>query len=159
MTEGLQINHAQRVAVLVDGNNIEMSVASEYGDKCAVNYDTLIPKILNDRGLVKFFYFREGTVISPSFADRLHRNFYGITKNFPKSVDIPLTIEAVQLSDKVDTIILFSGDRDYIELINMLQRKGVRVELCSMKKSTSIEMSSLADFQHFIGHSDTFEIK
>ena len=120
-----QILINQSVAILCDGNNIEKSIHNISRNKNAmINFDTLIPKLLNGRGLNRMIYFREGKSISSKFADRLHENFYGSVIPCHKSADIPLTIKATQLASKVDTIIIMSGDSDYVELVMHLKEKG-----------------------------------
>ena len=53
---------SQSVAVLVDGNNIEISIHEQCGDAGAMlNFDTLIPKLIGNRALNRLIYFREGT--------------------------------------------------------------------------------------------------
>src|SRR3990167_5847800 len=101
----------QTVAILCDGNNIERSIHEKSGTTQAmVNFDTLIPKLLNGRGLNRLIYFREGKNISSKLAERLHEMYYGSVVPCHKSADIPLSIKATHLSSKVDTIIIMSGD-------------------------------------------------
>ena len=152
----IQINHNQSVAMLVDGNNIGISVNNLYGQTAMLNFDSIVPKILNGRGLNRFIYLREGKHISEKFAERLKRNFYGIVKACNKSADIPLTIQAVKLSEKVDTIVIFSGDSDYCELVEYLKATGVRVEIVSVRESTSRQLLEIADGHHFISKEDVF---
>ena len=122
-----QILINQSVAILCDGNNIEKSIHTISRNKNAmINFDTLIPKLLNGRGLNRMIYFREGKSISSKFADRLHENFYGSVIPCHKSADIPLTIKATQLASKVDTIIIMSGDSDYVELVTHLKGEGCK---------------------------------
>ncbi|MEM6699467.1 MAG: hypothetical protein AAF599_13780 [Bacteroidota bacterium] len=65
MSESINININQSVAVLIDGNNIEISLQALVGKKNAlVDFDLLIPKLLNNRGLSRLIYFREGKSIS-----------------------------------------------------------------------------------------------
>ena len=100
----------QSVAILIDGNNIELSLHKLTKNKNAVvNFDVLIPKILMNRGLSRLVYFREGLNISDKLAERLHRMFHGSVVPCYKSADIPLTIFATQIAEKVDTIIILSG--------------------------------------------------
>ena len=107
------IEISQSVAILMDGNNIEKSLHSLIGDKNAMlNFDTLIPKILDNRSLNRLIYFREGANISTKLAERLHGNYHGSVVPCHKSADIPLTIKAMQIAQKVDTIIILSGDSD-----------------------------------------------
>ena len=155
-----QILINQSVAILCDGNNIEKSIHSISRNKNAmINFDTLIPKLLNGRGLNRMIYFREGKSISSKFADRLHENFYGSVIPCHKSADIPLTIKATQLASKVDTIIIMSGDSDYVELVMHLRGEGVRVEIAAVRDTTAQILIDKSDYMHEITSNDWFVYK
>ena len=155
-----QILINQSVAILCDGNNIEKSIHGIAKNKKAmINFDTLIPKLLNGRGLNRMIYFREGKSISSKFADRLHENFYGSVIPCHKSADIPLTIKATQLASKVDTIIIMSGDSDYVELVTHLKGEGVRVEIAAVKETTAQILIDKSDYMHEITSDDWFVYK
>ena len=115
-----------------------------------INFDVLIPKLLDERGLNRLIYFREGKNISSKLAERLHTYFYGSVQPCHKSADIPLSIKATQLASKVDTIIIMSGDSDYIDLVRHLKGEGVRVEIAAVKKTTSRILIDTADYFHEI---------
>ena len=155
-----QILINQSVAILCDGNNIEKSIHNVSRNKNAmINFDTLIPKLLNGRGLNRMIYFREGKSISSKFADRLHENFYGSVIPCHKSADIPLTIKATQLASKVDTIIIMSGDSDYVELVTHLKGEGVRVEIAAVRDTTAQILIDKSDYMHEITSDDWFVYK
>ena len=155
-----QILINQSVAILCDGNNIERSIHKiSKNKKAMINFDTLIPKLLNGRGLNRMIYFREGRSISSKFADRLHENFYGSVIPCHKSADIPLTIKATQLASKVDTIIIMSGDSDYVELVTHLKGEGVRVEIAAVKETTAKILIDKSDYMHEITSNDWFVYK
>ena len=155
-----QILINQSVAILCDGNNIEKSIHNISKNKNAmINFDTLIPKLLNGRGLNRMIYFREGKSISSKFADRLHENFYGSVIPCHKSADIPLTIKATQLASKVDTIIIMSGDSDYVELVMHLRGEGVRVEIAAVRDTTAQILIDKSDYMHEITSKDWFVYK
>ena len=155
-----QILINQSVAILCDGNNIERSIHKiSRNKKAMINFDTLIPKLLNGRGLNRMIYFREGKSISSKFADRLHENFYGSVIPCHKSADIPLTIKATQLASKVDTIIIMSGDSDYVELVTHLKGEGVRVEIAAVKETTAQILIDKSDYMHEITSNDWFVYK
>ncbi|NND07150.1 MAG: NYN domain-containing protein [Saprospiraceae bacterium] len=129
---------SQTVAILIDGNNIELGLKTLVGDKNAlIDFDSLIPKLLDGRGLKRLIYFREGTHISSRLAERLLTKFHGSVVPCYKSADIPLTIRATQIATKVDTIIIMSGDSDYVELVRHLKGEGVRVEVAAIEASTA----------------------
>ena len=154
------IQITQSVAILCDGNNIERSIHEQSkSTHTMVNFDNLIPKLLNGRGLNRLIYFREGKAISSKFAERLHENFYGAVIPCHKSADIPLSIKATQLSSKVDTIIIMSGDSDFVELVRHLKAEGVRVEIAAVKSTTAKILLDEASYFHEITKDDWFEYK
>ena len=154
------IQISQSVAILCDGNNIERSIHGiSQSTHTMINFDILIPRLLNGRGLNRLIYFREGKAISTKFAERLHENFYGAVIPCHKSADIPLSIKATQLSSKVDTIIIMSGDSDFVELVRYLKSEGVRVEIAAVKKTTAKILLEEASYFHEITKDDWFEYK
>jgi hypothetical protein len=160
MNDNLNIKINQTVAILVDGNNIEMSLQALVKDKNALaNFDTLVPKLLNNRGLSRLIYFREGRDISTKLGERLLKNFHGSVVPCYKSADIPLTIKATQIAPKVDTIIILSGDSDYVELVRHLKGEGVRVEIAAVKKNTANILIEEADLFTDITEEDCFILK
>ncbi|WP_455220380.1 NYN domain-containing protein [Kaarinaea lacus] len=149
----------QSVAILVDGNNIERSIHELVRDKqTMINFDTLIPRLLDNRGLNRLVYFREGKQISEKLSERLHTKYHGSVRPCHKSADIPLTIKATQLSSKVDTIIIMSGDSDYIELVRHLKGEGVRVEIAAVRQTTSQLLIDESDYFHEIKEEDWFTL-
>ena len=147
----------QSVAILCEGNNIERSIHTlSKSTKAMINFDELIPKLLNGRGLNRLIYFREGKSISEKFAERLHENYYGSVVPCHKSADIPLSIKATQLASKVDTIIIMSGDSDFVELVTHLKAEGVRVEIAAVKKNTAKILVESSDHYHEITSDDWF---
>jgi uncharacterized LabA/DUF88 family protein len=157
MEENIKIK--QSVAILVDGNNIERSIHGVYGsDQMMINFDNLIPRLIKERGLNRLIYFREGKQISTKLADRLYDHYYGSVAPCHKSADIPLTIKAMQLAPKVDSIIILSGDSDYIELVRHLKAEGVRVEICSVEQTTAQILIQESDYFHPIQESDCFKL-
>ena len=147
----------QSVAILCDGNNIERSIHEQSkSTNTMVNFDIIIPRLLNGRGLNRLIYFREGQNISSKLAERLHEHYYGSVVACHKSADIPLSIKATQLASKVDTIIIMSGDSDYVELVRHLKSEGVRVEIAAVESTTAKILIEEADHFHPIEKSDWF---
>ena len=151
---------SQSVAILVDGNNIERSIHSETNrPNTMLNFDTLVPRLLGNRGLNRLVYFREGKQISSKLKERLHSNYHGSVRPCRKSADIPLSIKATQLASKVDTIIIMSGDSDFVELVSHLKAEGVRVEIASIPSTTSKLLTDEADYVHEITSDDWFTLE
>ena len=157
MTENKNILINQSVAILCDGNNIERSIHElSKSTNTMINFNTIIPKLLHGRGLNRLIYFREGQNISSKLAERLHEQYYGSVVPCHKSSDIPLSIKATQLASKVDTIIIMSGDSDYVELVTHLKSEGVRVEIAAVKETTAKILIEEADYFHPITQEDWF---
>ncbi len=151
------ISISQTVAILIDGNNIERSIHDQTKDaNTMLNFDKLIPKLLGNRGLNRLIYFREGKQISQKLKDRLHEFFHGSVRPCHKSADIPLSINAMQLASKVDTIVIMSGDSDYIELVRHLKSEGVRVEIASVDATTAHIIKEECDHHYRINEEDWF---
>lgn len=154
-----EVTISQSVAILVDGNNIERSIHERCGDEGAMlNFDKLIPRLIVNRSLNRLIYFREGKQISLKLAERLHQLYHGSVRPCHKSADIPLSIKAMQLASKVDTIIIMSGDSDYIELVRHLKSEGVRVEITAIEETTSKLLVEEADYFHPITDEDWFTL-
>ena len=153
-----EIKISQTVSIFIDGNNIGRSIDSAYGDNCMLNIDAIIPKILSRRSLNGLVYLREGKFISSKFTERLKRKYFGIVESCHKSADIPLTIHAVKQSEKVDTIVICSGDSDYLPLVTYLKSVGVRVEIVCVSHSASKMLLDAADSYYFIQKEDVFNL-
>ena len=152
-----QVVISQTVAILIDGNNIERSLKTLCGkDSAVLDFDTCIPRLLKGRSLNRLTYFREGLYISKPLESRLQRKYFGTVRPCHKSADIPLTIKAIQLADKVDSIIIISGDADYIELVKHLKGMGVRVEIAAVYGSAANALIQQADFFHKIKEHDSY---
>jgi len=151
------VNIFQSVAILIDGNNMEKSLHSLVKDTNAMlDMDKVIPRLLQNRGLSRLIYFREGKNISSKLAERLHQNYHGSVVPCHKSADIPLSIKATQIAQKVDTIIIMSGDSDYVDLVTHLKSEGVRVEIAGVKATTAYILIEEADYFNEITKDDCF---
>jgi uncharacterized LabA/DUF88 family protein len=160
MSEQPKININQSVAILIDGNNIEMSLQTLVGKKNALlDFDNFIPKLLDNRGLNRLIYFREGKSISDKLAERLLNQYHGSVMPCHKSADIPLTIKATQVAPKVDTIIILSGDSDYVELVRHLKGEGVRLEIAAVAQNTAQILIDEADLFTPITEEDCYILK
>lgn len=157
MTISTFIAISQSVAILIDGNNIERSIHEQSGNtNTMLNIETLVPKLIGNRALNRLIYFREGKQISEKLAERLQLGYHGSVRPCHKSADIPLSIAAVRLASKVDTIIIMSGDSDYVELVRHLKSEGVRVEAAAIAETTSNLLVEEVDHFHPITEEDWF---
>ncbi len=59
--------------------------------------------------------------------------------------DIELAVDILTMSDRLDVVVLLSGDGDFRRVCELVESKGVRVEVVSFSQSTAMELRSVAD--------------
>ncbi len=61
--------------------------------------------------------------------------------------DMGIAIDAIAMAEsrKVDVVVLMSGDGDFVDLINFLKAKGIKVEVISFKSITAKEIIQAAN--------------
>jgi uncharacterized LabA/DUF88 family protein len=140
----------EKVALFIDGANLYAAARALDFD---IDYKLLLEWAAHQGRLVRAFYYtaliedQEYSPIRP-LVDWLDYNGYSMvtkpTKEFidaygrkkiKGNMDIELAIDMMEIADKVDHIMLFSGDGDFRRLIEAVQRKGVRVTIVSTIKS------------------------
>jgi uncharacterized LabA/DUF88 family protein len=66
---------------------------------------------------------------------------------------VGITVDAIKLADKLDSIILMTGDGDFIPLASYLQSKGCLVEVVAFHQTTSSRLIEVAnDFLDLSGN-------
>ncbi|KAB2848595.1 MAG: NYN domain-containing protein [Hyphomicrobiaceae bacterium] len=142
----MQFYPNERIALFIDGANL-YSTAKALGFD--IDYKRLLTLFRGKAQLVRALYYtaliedQEYSSIRP-LIDWLDYNGYAMrtkpTKEFTDAsgrrkikgnMDIELAVEAMQLADHLDHIVLFSGDGDFRFLVEVLQRKGRRVSVIS----------------------------
>ncbi len=59
--------------------------------------------------------------------------------------DVELAIDVLTMSDRLDTVTLVSGDGDFRRLVEIIESKGVRVEVVAFGQSMAAELRTVAD--------------
>jgi uncharacterized LabA/DUF88 family protein len=145
---------AQRVGVFIDTQNLYHSARHLY--KARVNFAKVLEEAVGGRTLVRAIAY----VISTEAGDE--KNFFeALTKigietkvkdlqifaDGAKKADwdVGLAIDAVKIAPKLDTVIIASGDGDYVPLIEYLDmNEGCQVEVISFGKSSSSKLREAA---------------
>ena len=64
------------------------------------------------------------------------------------------------MSDRLDVVVLMSGDGDFRRLVELIASRGVRVEVVAFGETASSEIKSVADLYIDLGqHLDEFKTK
>ena len=59
--------------------------------------------------------------------------------------DVEMTVDAMDMLARYDTLVLFSGDSDFAYLIRYLRDKGKQVVVCSLRGNVARELIKSAD--------------
>jgi len=141
---------SERIGLFIDGSNLYAAAKSLDFD---IDYKRLL-QVFSDQGiLVRAFYYtamiddQDYSPIRP-LVDWLDYNGYSMvtkpTKEFTDSsgrkkikgnMDIELAVDVMDLADRLDHIVIFSGDGDFRRLVEAVQRRGCRVTIVSTLRS------------------------
>ena len=144
----------QRVGVFIDTQNLYHCARNLY--KARVNFGAVLKDAVAGRALVRAVAY----VITTEAGDE--KNFFealtklGIeTKTKDLQIfhtgtkkgdwDVGLTVDAIKMSPRLDSVIIVSGDGDFVPLVEYLQTIGVQVEVVSFGKSTSGKLREVVD--------------
>ncbi len=137
---------SERIALFIDGANLYAAAKALSFD---IDYKRLLTLFGGKGTLVRAYYYtaliddQEYSSIRP-LVDWLDYNGYTMvtkpTKEFVDAsgrrkvkgnMDIELAVDAMELADHLDHLVIFSGDGDFRSLVEALQYKGKRVTVVS----------------------------
>ncbi len=136
----------ERLALFIDGPNLYNAARALNFD---IDYRRLLQLFQSKGRLIRAFYYTalaEDQDYSPirPLVDWLDYNgFTMVTKpmkdftdsqgrrRFRASMDIEIAVDMMDLADKLDHVVLFSGDGNFRRLVESVQRRGVRVSVVS----------------------------
>lgn len=157
----------QRVAVLIDVQNMYHSARNLFGKR--VNFKEVLKTALAGRKLIRaigyviktetgeetaFFEALAKIGIEPKFKDL--QIFAGGLKK--ADWDVGITVDAIRLAPRTDTIVLITGDGDFMPLIEYLKEGqfGIQVEVMAFGRSASAKLKEKADEFIDLGESSRF---
>ena len=59
--------------------------------------------------------------------------------------DIELAVDILTMSDRLDVVVLMSGDGDFRRVVELVESRGVRVEVVAFSETAASELKSVAD--------------
>ena len=139
-----------RIAVFIDGANLYSAAKALNAD---LDFSRLLEMYRAKGVLVRAFYYTaviEGEEFSPirPLVDWLDYNgFTVVTKPVKRftdaqghsrikgNMDIEIAVDMLELTPRVDHVVLFSGDGDFRRLVQAVQAGGVRVTVVSTVKT------------------------
>ena len=145
----------QRVGVFVDVQNLYYSARNIYKSK--VNFRAILKEAVKERSLIRAIAY----VIKADVKDEA--NFFEALKNLGYEVkakdlqifyggarkgdwDIGIAMDMIELAPRLDTVILVSGDGDFVPLLRHVKHAmGCFVEVMAFGKSSSQKLIEEAD--------------
>jgi uncharacterized LabA/DUF88 family protein len=136
----------ERIAIFVDGANL---YGAAKGLQFDIDYKRLLELFARKGVLVRAFYYtalaedQEFSPLRPLIDWLDYNGFAVVTKPLKEytdaqgrrrvkgNMDIELAIDVMEMSERVDHIVIFSGDGDFRKLVEAVQRKGRRVSVVS----------------------------
>ena len=140
----------ERLALFIDGANLYAAAKALGFD---IDYKLLRQEFTSRGKMLRAFYYTallENDEYSPirPLVDWLNYNGFTMVtkaaKEFTDSqgrrkikgnMDIEIAVDAIQMADHLDHMVLFSGDGDFRRLIEAVQHKGLRVTVVSTVRS------------------------
>jgi uncharacterized LabA/DUF88 family protein len=135
-----------KIALFIDGANVYATAKTLGFD---IDYKRLLKEFQSRGTLLRAFYYtaiiedQEFSSIRP-LIDWLDYNGYTVVtkpakefddgegrRRFKRNMSLELAVDAMELAEHVDQIVLFSGDGDFRSLVEAVQRRGVRVTVVS----------------------------
>ncbi|PIS39188.1 MAG: hypothetical protein COT33_03310 [Candidatus Nealsonbacteria bacterium CG08_land_8_20_14_0_20_38_20] len=144
----------QRVAIFIDVQNLYYSAKNLYQAK--VNFREILKLAISGRNLIRAFAYvvRTKSGEEKPFFDALTKlgietrirdlqEYYG---GFKKADwDVGIAVDAIRIAPTIDTIVLCSGDGDFLQLVEYLKNQGKRVEIIAFGRSASAKLKEMAD--------------
>jgi len=144
----------QRVAIFIDTQNLYHSAKNLYKSK--VNFGEVVRVALGDRKLIRAVSYVVNTESGEesAFFEALEKVgieiktkdlqiFYGGAKK--ADWDVGMAVDAIKLAQKVDAIILATGDGDFIPLVEYVKSQGCQVEAITFGRSASGKLREVVD--------------
>ncbi len=144
----------QRVAVFIDVQNMYHSAKNLFGAR--VNFKEVVKSAVGGRKLIRSFAYvvRTKTGEEKTFFEALEKagietrvkdlqEFFGGAKK--ADWDVGLAVDAVRTADIVDTVVIVSGDGDFLPLMDYLKGRGRRVEIAAFDRTASQKLKEAAD--------------
>ncbi|MBD3251774.1 NYN domain-containing protein [Candidatus Uhrbacteria bacterium] len=136
----------QRVVVLIDTQNMYHSAKHLYG--AHLNFGKLVETLVGDRNLVRSIAYvaTSKTGEEKGFFEALTAS--GIEVKSKDVIefasgerkadwDVGIAVDAIKFSERVDSVILVTGDGDFVPLVEYLKSKSIYVEVAAFSESTS----------------------
>jgi len=144
----------ERVAIFVDAQNLYCSAKRNFNGK--VSYEKLLSIAVGNRHLIKAYAYVVKSLdgdVQPfitllekiGYEAKIKEPRYRADGSAKANWDMGIALDILGLLDKVDTVIIASGDGDFMPLVEHIKSKGKRVEIYAFSQDTAYDLQENAD--------------
>jgi uncharacterized LabA/DUF88 family protein len=150
----MEIKFSQRVGVFVDVQNMYYSAKNLYNKK--VNFGKILQLASQGRELVRAtaYVIKADIEQEANFFEALQKQgyevrakdlqvFFGGAKK--GDWDVGIAMDVMRTANKLDVVVLVSGDGDFKDLLEHVKSLGCRAEVMAFKKTASARIIEQAD--------------
>lgn len=147
-------NPDQRVGIFVDVQNLYYSARNIYNAR--VNFNEVLNEALGNRKLIRAIAYvvKADMPEEQSFFDALEKAGFEVKAKDLQTFaggsqkgdwDVGIAMDIIKQMNKLDVVVLASGDGDFAPLLEYLQMTGQLTETVAFGKSTSSKIKELTD--------------
>ena len=166
MSDARQKN--QRIGVFVDVQNMYYSAKHLFNSK--VDFNIILREAVAVRQLIRYiaYVIKADVKDEQTFYEALRdmvfevrakdlQVFYGGEKK--GDWDVGIAMDVMRLVQKLDTVVLVSGDGDFSDLLEHAKSLGCRTEVMAFEKTTSHKLKDVTDWFTDLGKSNKYLLK
>lgn len=138
----------------MDIQNMYYSAKNLYDTK--VDYSSLLKVAKDQRKLIRAvaYVIKAETPDEENFFEALKEIGFQVKKKDLKEFygggkkgdwDMGIAIDAIKMAERLDVVVLVTGDGDFRSLVEHLKAEGIQVEIMSFGKSTASELVEASD--------------
>lgn len=144
----------QTVAIFIDVQNLYYSARHLYNKK--VNFSEIIKTALAGRKLIRAIayvvstksgeekpFFEALSKIGIETREKELQEFWGGAKK--ADWDVGIAIDMIRIGPNVDSVVLVSGDGDFLPVVEYMKNQGKQVEIVAFGRTTSSKSKEAAD--------------
>lgn len=150
-------NPDQRIGVFVDVQNLYYSARNIYNSR--INFNEVLKEAVGNRRLIRAiaYVIKADMPEEHSFFEALEKAGFEVKAKDLQTFaggsqkgdwDVGIAMDIIKQMNKLDVVVLASGDGDFAPLLEYLQMTGQLTETVAFGKSTSSKIKELTD--HFI---------
>src|SRR5476651_2438479 len=146
----MSIDPREKVVLFIDGANL---YATSKAIGIDIDYRRLLAEFQSKAYLLRAYYYtalvedQEYSSIRPLIDWLDYNGFAVVTKpakeftdaqgrrRLKGNMDVELAIDVMEMAERVDHVVIFSGDGDFRKLVEAVQRKGRRVSVVSTTRT------------------------